>query len=363
MSKEKTVELHFKEGGSDKVYIVSLKEKNGGYVVEIAYGRVGNSLTTGTKTPQPVSEEAALKVYNKLVNEKTSKGYKELNSDGAMVSADHIELRDTGFRPQLLNEVDEDEVGKYLKDDNWCAQEKFDGRRRAIIVSKEGIVATNRKGLSVACSPKITKTFEDSFDPSFVSFPTTVFDGEDMGDYIMLFDMVNVMGYKERYELLSRMDWIGPDYAVQVVRTAWTTKEKKDLYKTLKSRGAEGIVFKRIDSMYTPGRPNSGGDQLKFKFCETASCIVIEHNTTKRSVKVGAYDNGKLIPIGNVTIYPNQEIPEEGAIVEVKYLYYFTGGSLFQPVYIGERDDIDAGTCTLKKLKVKTGSINDESDS
>jgi bifunctional non-homologous end joining protein LigD len=174
-----------------------------------------------------------------------------------------------------------------------------------------------------------------------------------MGDFIVLFDMVNSMSYKDRYKLLSKVEWLSNEHSVQVAHTAWTTKEKKELYKTLKSRNAEGIVFKKIHSTYKPGRPNSGGDQIKFKFTATASCIVTSINKGKRSVKVAVYDEDKLVPVGNVTIYPNQEIPLEGSIVEIKYLYYFKGGSLFQPVYLGERDDLSGADCDIKKLKLK----------
>jgi len=34
-------------------------------------------------------------------------------------------------------------------------------------------------------------------------------------------------------------------------------------------------------------------------------------------------------------------------------LYYFAGGSLFQPVLLGPREDIDIEDCTLKQLKLK----------
>ena len=43
------------------------------------------------------------------------------------------------------------------------------------------------------------------------------------------------------------------------------------------------LVFKRLDAPYTPGRPNFGGSQFKYKLCATASFIVSGVNT-KRSV-------------------------------------------------------------------------------
>jgi len=45
--------------------------------------------------------------------------------------------------------------------------------------------------------------------------------------------------------------------------------------------------------------------------------------------------------VGNVTIPSNHEVPQVGDIVEVRYLYYFRGGSLYQPVYLGKRSDLE----------------------
>ena len=42
------------------------------------------------------------------------------------------------------------------------------------------------------------------------------------------------------------------------------------------------------------------------------------------------------------------------AVVEVRYLYAFReSGSIYQPVYRGERSDIPADDCTVDQLKYK----------
>ena len=55
----------------------------------------------------------------------------------------------------------------------------------------------------------------------------------------------------------------------------------------------------------------------------------------------------------NVTIAPNKAIPAAGALVEIRYLYAYKGGSLYQATYLNERDDIEAGDCVLGQLKYK----------
>jgi bifunctional non-homologous end joining protein LigD len=40
-------------------------------------------------------------------------------------------------------------------------------------------------------------------------------------------------------------------------------------------------------------------------------------------------------------------------VVEIKYLYAYKGGSLYQPIYQGKRDDIEPAYCTTEQLKFK----------
>lgn len=81
---ERSVFLHYREGNSDKVYhVVLLQEPDGNYTVSFEYGRRGTQLQTGTKTPDPVSLEAAQKIFDKLVSEKTQKGYQPYSPDEA----------------------------------------------------------------------------------------------------------------------------------------------------------------------------------------------------------------------------------------------------------------------------------------
>ncbi len=72
----KEASLFFREGNSDKVYELELQEVGAGeYVVNFRYGRRGTALREGAKTIFPVSLAEAEKVYDKLLKEKTDKGY------------------------------------------------------------------------------------------------------------------------------------------------------------------------------------------------------------------------------------------------------------------------------------------------
>ena len=348
--KEESIELAFQQGSSDKVYQATLSGKRGNWSVAFAYGRRGTALNFGNKTSKPVAYDVAKKTYDKLVNSKLAKGYQVSRSNGAAMPATTVsEKKATGILPQLLNEIEENQVATYIKDPNFCAQEKSDGRRKMIKIPEEkgaNVIGINKLGFEVALD------FQMILEANTLS-SDIVLDGEDMGDHIMIFDSVDVARpYNERYSDLSSM-LIGKKH-LKFVHTAWTTKDKQAMFDRLKKEGAEGIVFKDIHSKYTPGRPNRMGPMLKYKFYATASCIVLDVHKTKRSVSLYVFAGGAKIPIGNVTVYPNQPMPKPEDIVEIKYLYWYDGGSLYQPVLLGIRDDIDDKECTIKQLKAKS---------
>jgi bifunctional non-homologous end joining protein LigD len=137
------------------------------------------------------------------------------------------------------------------------------------------------------------------------------------------------------------------------VSTSIDPNDKIEIYEELRATHREGVVFKEVDAPYSPGRPNSGGPQLKFKFVESASFVVTGINA-KRSVTLGLYDGDKLVPAGNVTIPPNHAIPAVGSVSEIRYLHaYRESGSIYQPVYLGPRTDIPATECGIEQLKYK----------
>lgn len=348
--KPETSEMYFKEGSSDKVYTASLERLQGTWSVKFEYGRRGSSLTTGTKIAN-VGYDDAKKVYNKLVSEKRGKGYQFVNNVSTIPKIITVGSgADTGWKPQLLNPIEENEVDAYIKNPEFCAQEKYDGRNRLLIRDDLNgeVLGTNRKGLEVAI-PEGVKEEVDEMGGHFVMA------GEAIDEHVMCFDIISMKNksFKERDAVLKDALSLSKYKHLRPVFTAWTEKEKRDLYKKLRKDNAEGIVFKHVDAHYTPGRPASGGAQVKFKFVATCSVIAGATNRGKRSVEMWIHDGGPGINVGNVTVYPNQEIPKRGQILEVKYLYAYKGGSLFQPVLLGVRDDLAEHDCTIDQLKFK----------
>jgi bifunctional non-homologous end joining protein LigD len=145
----KSCRLYYKDGSSDKEYHASINEVDGGYMVTFAFGRRGSALNTGTKTTSPVALEKAQQIYDKLVAEKTGKGYAP-DGSGALFAMTENQNRQSGLTPQLLNPIDSETARKYLTDDEWCIQEKFDGKRIMVSVVGGIVTGSNRKGLVVS---------------------------------------------------------------------------------------------------------------------------------------------------------------------------------------------------------------------
>lgn len=350
------ISLYFTEGSSDKEYHAQIVAQGDGHAVNFQYGRRGSALQTGSKTAAPVPYDKARKIYDKLVAEKMSKGY-TTGETGVAFQASSKEARVSGIVPQLLNAIEESETSRFLRDRGYCAQQKMDGERRMIRKIGNVVSGINRKGLVVPLPLPLVEAVQAANYPSFL------LDGELIGNRFYAFDTLEYSGinienrpYGERFAATcSLVAAIENDQIVLVPHAhADSPGTKLVLFLDTKKAGLEGVVFKDIAAVYSPGRPASGGPQLKYKFVESASCLVDKVNDGKRSVALCLMDKwGDAVPVGNVTVPPNYAMPAAGAIVEVQYLYAYPGGSLYQPVYHGERDDIDVSACSMDQLKYK----------
>jgi bifunctional non-homologous end joining protein LigD len=359
-SRHESISLYFTNGrNSDKEYHIQLVEKEPGYVVLFQYGRRGSALQSGTKTQKPVSYAMAKKIFAKLVKEKIAKGYSPGES-GVAYQDTEMESRASGILPQLLNPIEESEIEGYLEDDHYLLQEKKDGERRLLRHTGTSIVGINRKGLIVNLPAPLTEI--PSCTPSFLM------DGEEVSKVFYGFDLLEIgdrslvdLQYWERHELLkSLIAQVGLSQIV-CVSSFEGFQNKKAAFERFELNKAEGIVFKALSAPYSPGRPASGGTHLKYKFTKSASVFVYANNSGKRSVAIAVFQGDQTMAIGNVTIPVNFDIPKVGDIVDVRYLYAFRGGSLFQPVYLGKRNDLDQSACAIDQLKFKNQS-EDSSD-
>ena len=344
-----SVSLYYRQGSSDKVYQASIDAAGQGYMVRFAYGRRGSTLTTGAKTASPVDFETAKKTFDKLVAEKRAKGY---TPDTAGTPYQHdVERVATQILPQLANPTAS--TNHLLADPGWFLQEKFDGQRVMIRRIGDTITGINRTGCVIALPVPVVTVARTLRSQDWL------LDGEAMGDAFIAFDLIesasiDLRGSPLRDRLSALESLVPADGVIRFAPTARSAPKKRALATQLEKARREGLVFKRADSLYSPGRPASGGDWLKFKFVATASCVVAAVNVGRRSVALQLLNGGEIIGVGNVTVPPNHSVPEPGRVVEIRYLYAYPGGSLYQPVYLGERNDIDRSACTLDQLKYKS---------
>jgi bifunctional non-homologous end joining protein LigD len=364
----KAIELFFQEGSSDKVYNAKIVEDGGGlYTVHVEWGRRGSGLNTGTKAVK-VPLAKAERELDKVVREKTNKGYEERTGtvapapvappagQGSASKVGGKGRKKLAQAAQLLNPCSPAEVEALLAEAKVIAQPKLDGARVLLHVLDE-VVATNRAGQLTALAPA------ELLACAAAAPKGTILDGELVGSTYHVFDLLRFgdkdlrsQGYLTRWLALDTLlvDLEGP---VQLVPTARTEKEKRALLKRLQEQRAEGIIFKRVDAPYVAGRPSSGGTQLKHKFTKTADVVITENAGNAYAMMV--YEDGTERAIGKVfagtTNASRKELDArlgkgERPVAEVEYLYATDDDQLFQPVFRGLRDDKDAEECTLDQL-------------
>jgi bifunctional non-homologous end joining protein LigD len=359
-----TTTLYNRQAGSDKVYQVTIQPISlGTAIVTFAYGRRGSTLATGTKTPEPVRDAVALDIAQKLIRSKQAGGY-VIATDGQTAAAVAPPVSSTPAPeptlPMLLNSITDLEMTKLLLNDLYCAQQKYDGKRMTLTLSSVGgkgvVTALNKRGLPCGFPATVQRAML-GLDHQ------CVIDGEMVGDTFHAFDLLSFdnvdyrhHSYSARFSLLYELltdDGGNCQTYLNCVDCEEDYEGKQALLDQLREDNAEGIVFKDLHARWSSSRPNTGGPALKFKFTETASFITGSPNIL-RSVPLFLYSGGPVLrPVGNVTIPPNPTVPANGSIVEVRYLYAFPGGSVFQPVYLGQRDDVTRRECHVSQLKLK----------
>ncbi len=357
-----SVALAKQEGKMDKVYHLSIEHAGDKYIVRYANGRRGGTLTTGTRTKAPVDLLTAQAVYENVLSEKLRDRYQVTGHGGPLPmtivkpnnNKTPVITPKVTFLPQLLIPLSEAAGEAMIEKVNgtWCAQEKKFGKRLMIHKRNGEVSATQKQGRACAMPTCVAEMVGKLHGDCTL-------DGELMGDVYWAFDLLWHEG----------QDWRGQAYgkrlatlealignrkgSLRVVHTVRGVKDVRAHCTALRAANAEGMVFKDLCAAYVSG--DGHRTQYKFKFYAECSCVVQAHNEA-RSVAVSLYFNdgsGQGICLGNVTIPPNHDVPPIGAVIEVRYLFAFKGGALYEPVYNGLRTDVPNTDCTLAKQNLK----------
>ena len=373
----KEVKLFFQEGNSDKVYYARIVPAGASvYDVVVQWGRRGSTLSQGKKAVK-VSLEKAQTTMDRLVKEKTHKGYEAMSAqvkpaevappvgEGSASKSGTVRKK-VGRVAQLLNAVEAHEVDRLLSDDSVLAQQKLDGNRVLCHVEDGEVLPTNRAGQKTNVPAQMLA--------GLIHLPKgTVVDGEVVGKVYWLFDVLEFAGRDvtglscvERFSLLTDELEPGLSEPVRVLESALSTRQKRALYERLQHRGAEGIVFKRKDAAYTGGRPSSGGTQLKCKFVSSADVVLVEN--AGNAYRMQVFDGGKAFDVGKVfsgTTNESRALIDaalgrgERLVAEVRYLYATNDSQLFQPIFVRVRSDKNEKECVRAQLKSTNREVVD----
>lgn len=372
----RSIQLFFQEGSSDKVYNAQIVEDGGAFTVKVQWGRRGASLAEGSKAVK-VARAVADKTFDRLVREKTGKGYEEATTqhkpaavappvgEGSASKSGVNRRAKVGLAAQLLEPIEDAELAGFLADDAMIAQQKLDGIRVLVTVG-ETLIATNRDG-------QATKLASDAAIRGVRYLPPgTVVDGEILGEEYWLFDVlmfgdddVRDRGYLERWELLDGELEPALTDEVRVLPCAVGAKAKRALHQRLTAARAEGIVFKHKTAPYKAGRNTT---QRKHKYVKSCDVVITENagNAYQMAVYDGAGKKRALFEIGRVfagtTTASRKDLDArlgrgEQPVCEVKYLYATDDDQLYQPVFVRVRDDKAATACTRAQLAKTDRSV------
>ena len=229
----------------------------------------------------------------------------------------------------LLKEVD-----KPFKDDNYIFELKYDGIRTLLYVSPKTFKLITRNGNDVASNFPEFKSIQ-----KIVGKKKVIFDGEivafkngkpsfselqhrnhlknkskiklminEIPVCFVVFDIIyfdkdlTYLTLMERKKILN--DFTDTDIFIK-------TKMYNDglkLFKHIKKIGLEGIVAKQKDSKYILGKRVENWDKIKNFKKEYFYVYGVTKLKDKYALYLGEYKNKKLIPVGKVSVMPDNDV-------------------------------------------------------
>jgi bifunctional non-homologous end joining protein LigD len=155
------VELYFRQGSSDKVYHLQLENVQDRWSVQAQWGRRGSALQSDAKISNATYEEAK-RIYDRVLREKTGKGYQiaeaAVNGNAAISVGLPPTKELSGHSPELLTPIDEPDALRLVEDISWWFQQKFDGRRLAVLKADGKYSGINKLGQIVPIPAESVRT-------------------------------------------------------------------------------------------------------------------------------------------------------------------------------------------------------------
>jgi bifunctional non-homologous end joining protein LigD len=281
------------------------------------------------------------------------------------------------FKPMLAADTDvnrlvtTDERRPGLdRDDAWCYQQKYNGDRVLVAITLGQVDVFGRDGQRSQWRHKFaTRAHQVAYRALAapdIGIHHVVLDGELMPDGTMVvFDVVHLEGgtpprlsavqpsdpYRQRLRNLTELFdlWAPPDTMFRLAPTAVGTEAKLALALDCVRRHTEGVMARRLDSVYRPGVRSQ--HLLKLKFIHDADLVVMSIGFEGRdNVVLGAYTpDGTLIEVGRASAHGKGTFAK-GDVLVVRYNYMSRDGRLTGPRILRKRTDKRAAECTTDQL-------------
>jgi hypothetical protein len=254
------------------------------------------------------------------------------------------------FKPEVPMLIPIDRVGEYILNSGYGFQEKYNGKRRTIIKHEDRTAALNKQG--------VNRSVDDAFVKHVMALPynSITFEAEQVSKHYHIFDLLTledddlmIRPYDERISIAHDI-FSGKALWRSVVSTAIEEDEKLALAKKLIEDKAEGLIIRKLNAKYKPGK---SGQHLKIKFEKTLDAVVIGPSPKgHESVEIGLFNpKGQLIRIGGCSQIGKEKVAA-GDVIEVKYLYGTRSNHIVQPRMTVRRDDKEPSECLLSQMVI-----------
>lgn len=253
-----------------------------------------------------------------------------------------------------------EDANPYIRSTDYAMEQKLDGVRITARLENGKLSAFSRNGTRALLPALIREELKSLVQPH----PGTWhFDGELCDDQYHIFDVVenptgqiDTLPWSERRAVLDRLFYphqTTSASSLHVRATNWLVRpsDKSCWMEMLLDEGAEGAIFKNINSKYSGKRT---GLWLKFKFTKTIDVVVVklQRGGKEESMDIGLYEGEKMWLVGGCRILPQfLGHVKVGDVVEVRYLYATDNRKLYQPSMIRIRDDKSPTECDFSQMK------------
>jgi bifunctional non-homologous end joining protein LigD len=298
------------------------------------------------------------------------------------------------------------EVGRSPSNDmKWWHEIKWDGYRMVAFVDTNSVKLRSRNDQDYTEAFKlVTEELRSLEVPAIFDGEMVVVDSEgrssfrELQNYLRgttgqlvyyVFDLIYLDGFDltslplyRRREILRRVLPKGAHIRISEA----VPGQGEALFETAKNSGLEGLVAKRADSVYRPGKRSDAW--LKLKISKRQEAIVVGFTKPRGgrqyfgALVLGVYDGAKLVYVGHAgtgfddetlkalyekmwelrqdesPVYPRPKTNEEAVwvrpeiVVEVEFSEWTEDGLMRQPVYLGIRTDKTARDVTKEEARV-----------